>query len=107
MRGLKYYFILLNLLLFSCSNNDNDVIVVDEPTYDATIKSIVDNNCMSCHSSSYNPEIDTYAAIVLKIEDGTFENAVLVEKSMPKNGSLTEAELANIEKWIDNNYPEY
>ncbi len=106
MHILRSSIIVLSLALISCSSNDDDVTIEDKPTYNSAIKTIIDNNCASCHMTAYNPAIDSYEALLVKIEDGSFVRAVLEQKYMPQNGSLTDAELATIQTWIDNDYRE-
>ena len=56
---MKNSIIIFGLLLttvFSCSYNSEDdltedVVVEDMVTYQDNVKSIIDNNCISCHSS--------------------------------------------------------
>jgi mono/diheme cytochrome c family protein len=57
MFKVKYSIILLILLSFSCTNNSEDdlIIVSDNPsfvTYNLNVKSIIDNNCISCHGTN-------------------------------------------------------
>lgn len=45
---------LIAIMLFNCSYNSEDdlteAITVETVTYEANVKSIIDNNCLSCHS---------------------------------------------------------
>jgi hypothetical protein len=49
------YFILVISLLLSCTNTSEDDLIETTPietlvTYNANVKSIIDSNCISCHS---------------------------------------------------------
>ena len=53
---LLTFYILTVLLFNSCSNDStNDLIDLNQPqniTYTATIKNIINNNCIQCHGST-------------------------------------------------------
>lgn len=76
---MKYKYlisILVISLLFSCSYNSEDdlteeVIIEDFVTYDDNIKSIIDNNCIGCHS---NPPVNGAPMSLTTYED--VKNAV-------------------------------
>ena len=57
MKNSKYIIPIAIMALFlSCSYNSEDdltedIIIEDFVTYDDNIKSIIDNNCITCHSS--------------------------------------------------------
>ncbi|MCH7535540.1 MAG: cytochrome c [Bacteroidetes bacterium] len=80
------------------------------PTYTDGIKTIIDNNCISCHSYGGQAgnigKFDTYIGLSDVLNNGSFENNVLNSKSMPKGGKLTEKDLIDIRCWLDNGHPE-
>ena len=53
----KYLILILTIALFSgCSYNSEDdlteeIVIDDFVTYEANVKSIMDNNCIGCHNS--------------------------------------------------------
>ena len=59
LRNLTY--VLLTALLFNCSYHNEDDLVDDDPvveefvTYEGQVKSIIDTNCIACHS---NPPVN-------------------------------------------------
>ena len=60
MKSKYLILVLIATLLSGCSYNSEDdlteeVIIDDFVTYDANIKSIIDNNCISCHN---NPPVN-------------------------------------------------
>ena len=60
-KNFIYPFAITSLLLFNCSSGGDDPVSQPDPdpdptpttkvTYNANIKSIIDNRCISCHSS--------------------------------------------------------
>lgn len=83
----------------------------DATTY-SDVKSIIDNNCAtsSCHSGSTpaaGRDYTTYAGLKPVLDDPTlFTKKVLTDKTMPKGGSLTTAQIDLITAWKDNGYAE-
>lgn len=83
---------------------------IDNPTYTANIKSIIDNNCVSCHNPmGENPNVllQTYDQVKAKAA----EIKIRIEKPagdplvMPKGGKLSQANIDLINKWIANGMP--
>ncbi len=77
-------------------------------SYAATIQPILQANCYAsaCHGpNGDNGELITYAQVQAVVNDGSFRQAVVVEKRMPDGGSLTACELDLIEKWLDAGAP--
>ena len=115
-RNLKFrnlYLIMLASILFtSCLTNveqpieeeGEDPVNVDpceSITFSANVKSIIDNNCTQCHSSSGGqfPNLDSY--------NGVSSNAssVLSEvesRRMPQGSSLSNDEISAIKCWVNN-----
>ncbi len=96
------------LAMSSCEYNvENEEVPIDElcettVSYSATIRPLIDNNCMPCHngdgSEPLAPNLTTY--------DGVESIALLTKtvtqsRVMPRNGSLTEAQIAAIKCWVD------
>jgi len=117
--------LVLALAIMSCSGGGDDDPVtppvtpptgggggstVTNPTYTANIKSIMDGNCVSCHSTggaNSNVPLQTYAqvsgksaAIKTRIEKPAGDPLV-----MPKGGKLSQANIDLINKWITNGMP--
>ena len=99
-------FSAMALTLLSCEYNvENDEIQVacDTPvSYGTTIRPLIDVNCMPCHngdgSEPFAPDLTTYnlvAGIAGLIKD------VTQSRVMPKEGSLTNTEIAAIQCWVD------
>jgi hypothetical protein len=73
------------------------------PTYESTIKSIIDSKCATsnCHSN-----YSTYGGLQTDLQDGDFRREVLVDQTMPQGSSLTQDQLNKIQCWANNGFPE-
>ncbi|WP_298540165.1 cytochrome c [uncultured Aquimarina sp.] len=96
--------IVLSITLFSCETNveeDSDIIIESCDTtisFAASIKPIIDSNCISCHGGSQFPDLRTY--------DGINNNSArvrtqVVNRTMPQGGSLSNEEIELIRCWIE------
>ena len=96
-------------LLVSCEYNvENETVIIDGlcenvVSYSATIRPLIDNQCMPCHNGDGNepfaPDLTTYP-LVLSIA-GLIKD-VTQSRRMPQEGSLTDSEIAAIKCWVDN-----
>lgn len=83
---------------------------ITNPTYTANIKSIIDANCVSCHSpggeNSAVP-LQTYAQVSAKasVIKTRIEKPAGDPQVMPKGGKLSQANIDLINKWIANGMP--
>lgn len=82
-------------------------------TYTNFVANVMSSNCTfsGCHNSGSSFDLTTYASLKLKIDDGTFNNRVLVQKDMPpaySSGpvSLDACTLGKLKKWINNGAPQ-
>lgn len=84
---------------------------VTNPTYTANIKSIIDGNCVSCHSpggENSSVPLQTYAQVSGKssVIKTRIEKPVGDPQVMPKGGKLSQANIDLINKWITAGMPE-
>lgn len=88
------------LILSSCGK---DEVVCDgsTPTYEASIKTIIDANCLDCHS-----EYNDYAGVKTDVDNGSFEKEVISQRTMPRGGDLSASELSKIKCWLEQGSPE-
>ena len=73
-------------------------------SYAAKIQPILQANCYAsaCHGlNGENGELITYAQVQAVVNDGSFRQAVVIEKRMPDGAALAACELDLIEKWLD------
>ncbi len=74
-------------------------------SYPVLAQKVFTPKCISCHASSDEISLATYADIV-KNKD-LIMKAVFVDKTMPKKGSLSEEELAYLWNWLEIEAPEF
>jgi hypothetical protein len=115
---MKYVFITgISLFLFGCSKEKakpkDQEPVVTTVTYKNSIEAILTTFCYNCHSPSRTyhysgaGDLHTYDELVKRVENGTLKDRVLVKKNMPPAGfaAPNEAELKQLQTWLDNQYP--
>lgn len=96
-------------LLGSCEYNvENETVTIDGlcenvVSYSATIRPLIDNQCMPCHNGDGNepfaPDLTTYSQV--ESIAGLIKE-VTQSGRMPKDGNLTDSEIAAIKCWVDN-----
>jgi hypothetical protein len=115
MKTLKTTLILVALagsLLISCESNTYEEIagVVENPTYEANVKGIMEDKCNSCHNPEYGqePYLQTYALVKEACENG--ELLCRVDGScgsiMPTSGKMPKARVDIIQNWALQGYIE-
>lgn len=71
---------------------------------------IIQGNCATtgCHVAGGSaPGIfSNYAGVMDKVNNGSFENRVLVQRDMPPNGSLTDCQINLIQAWLNAGSPD-
>lgn len=105
----KTVIYILFILLVSCKKNTEVSCDGSTPTYDGEISVIISDNCTSssCHDAgSKHGAWTSYSNMKEVLDNGKFENSVLIDQNMPKFKNLSEEELGLIKCWADNNYPE-
>lgn len=83
-------------------------------TYDASIKTLMANNCTGCHSGT-NPsggkDFTTYASVRQATLEGSLIDVLLLpagdSRSMPPNGSLDSCSIQLIQNWAAAGAPEF
>jgi mono/diheme cytochrome c family protein len=81
-------------------------------TYTNTVKSLIDNTCVGCHSGtspSGGINLNGYANLKIQVDNGKFWGAISWAdgyNNMPQGGTkLDDCTLAKIKNWIDNGAP--
>jgi uncharacterized membrane protein len=101
--------------LWGCSSDTTDTIepkpeVTPPPTatitYNANVKAIVDNNCISCHSSGGSASsrpLTTFAQVKAAVENANLLNRIQLQNGqsglMPQGGRMSQANIDVIVKW--------
>lgn len=109
MKKLNLLGSLLGLMLFvSCEYNvENEDLIIDscDPvvSYSATIRPLIDNNCMPCHNGDGSiPQAPDLTALAGVQSIAGLIRDVTQSRRMPKNGTITNAEIAAIKCWVEN-----
>ena len=74
-------------------------------SYQTVHEKVFAPRCISCHGNSGGVNLESYASVRQNL--GTIEKAALVNKTMPKSGSLSSGEAALLSAWIKAGAPEY
>jgi hypothetical protein len=97
---------------FSCESSTYEEITaeVTNPSYTANIKSIIDNNCLSCHSvaGAEFPTMETYIQVKEAAENGNMICRIDNQSCgavMPQSGRMPQPTINTIKKWVANGYP--
>ena len=108
-RGVYGIILAMAIGLTACEYNveNEDVIMIDDlcdpaVLYGATIAPLIANNCMPCH----NGDGSIPQAPNLTIYENVRSNAELIKEvtqsgRMPKDGTITAAQIAAITCWVD------
>lgn len=88
------------------SGNECNLSNVNQ-TYNTNIKRIINKHCISCHSGSGpgGGDYTTYEGMVAELSNGKFRETVVIDKSMPQGGNMTQAERDSVNCWILSNFP--
>lgn len=74
-------------------------------TYSGSIRNIIQAKCSFCHHAGTASNLTNYTILKAKIDDGSFENRVFIEKDMPPSIPLSESDVEKIRCWIDSGAP--
>ena len=111
------FFVLLSIVLFTSCKKEEMPVPIDpiEPqveTY-STIKSVLESNCLGCHSPSQNAyiiDLTNYQSIKNYLDgDNTMIDRLNSDDEfyrMPPSGNLSEANKQKLIDWINSGYEE-
>ena len=102
------------MLMFSSCYYDNEEELYEyynaQNTCDTTavsfsndIMPMIQGNCITgCHvaGGSGSGIFENYAEIKAKVDNGSMNNRVVVQRTMPPGGSLTECQILQLQAWI-------
>lgn len=103
-------FLICITIINCCKKNEYKNIDCSKinASYANDIKPIIDANCVSsgCHDpASANGNYTTYEGVVARVNNGTLEKRVLINKDMPKSSPLSIEDRKKIKCWINNGAP--
>lgn len=114
MNFAKVIFVLFVIALcLSCSSNDdqsNDNTTTNI-TYNGHIKSLINNNCNSCHGSPTDNgapmPLTTYTEVKNAVENRNLINRINNPSNpMPMAGLMTQANRDLVQQWVDGGFLE-
>ena len=103
MKSILFLFGLL--ILTSCTYNEiTPICKPDEQMFSDLVQSIIESNCMECHSesSSQPPVLETYDGVINALNNHSLRDRV-VNREMPPDSepSMSESEINIIKNWAD------
>jgi hypothetical protein len=117
MKGIYYCLILsfLIMICFQCTKetideNGNGTVVVDSVFYDTDIKTIIEVNCIGCHSGTAprgNLDLSTYSIVKFQtVSRDLIERINDSEYPMPVQGLMPADDRGAFDKWLKDGTPE-
>ena len=103
---IRSLFLFSLFILTSCTWNElpNVICVPDEQVYLDLVQPIIENNCVSCHSTPTNMPavLGSYDGITDALRNYSLKEEV-INRTMPPYGlePLTDSEINIIQKWAD------
>ncbi|PZR19954.1 MAG: hypothetical protein DI539_12290 [Flavobacterium psychrophilum] len=101
----------LAMAFVSCDSHtyeeiSEEIIIDGDVTYDANVKSIIDANCVSCHSNgnvaSFRP-LTNYTEVKNAVENGGLLQRIQMQDAepgvMPQTGRMSQAKIDVILQW--------
>ena len=102
---------ILTVFFVNCKkDNEEELYGKDEcnpemVSFSKFILPLINNSCATtgCHvqGGSGNGLFENYDQVKVKIDNGSFEQRVLVSKDMPPSQNLSDCQIKTIRKWID------
>ena len=101
-------FFCLIFIFCSCSKKDSTTPTTNGP-YFATVKTIIQNNCLACHSSTGSwagrpvafDTDDAIASQAAAIKAAVNDPETATNRRMPQSGSLTTDQISTIVNWYN------
>ena len=100
----------LAVLAVSCDYDNEEELYPDAPeckvegiTYDVDVAPIMAKSCAysGCHDGNSGAiSLTNYAAVKASVDNGSFENRVLIQKNMPPGEQLSNCAIAQLSAWI-------
>jgi len=98
-------------LVFACNKEDDNDDTTCNPTYDAELKTIIDNSCgvVGCHTANFaHGDFTSYDNMLEHLEDGDIYEQVVTEQIMPPDYALplSDEDFDLLQCWLDDGFPE-
>jgi hypothetical protein len=118
MVRVKYFYTLfagMVLMVQACTFNKEELLYEEEDcssveiSFSGNIFPIVQGNCAlsGCHIQGGGAPglYENYNQVRFSVENGTFQQRVLVTKDMPPFGPLTDCQIELLSRWIEEGMP--
>ena len=106
---MKLFFILSGLFIVGCSSSSDEPTPTPQQnnnqttTYNAHVKTIIDNNCISCHSATTPAAglpLTTYAEVKSAVQNnGLISRINNSSNPMPQGGLMSQTNRSTISDW--------
>lgn len=114
---IRYFSVvlLLSTIFIACTNDEAepeasaDCVAQADLSFATHIKPIIDGSCatVGCHGAgSVNGIFTDFASMQPYIDNGKFNDEVVVKRTMPPGGNLDTAKYTLLKCWVEANYPE-
>jgi hypothetical protein len=116
MKTVKCIFLVaIGSLMMSCESDTYGEIsglAVDNPTYDANVQKIIQDNCLSCHSvytDNELPNLEGYDNVKDAAQNGLLlsEIAAPYGQGMPEDGRMPQVLINTITAWADQGFVQH
>ncbi len=106
MNKLFFVFILLSsAFIIGCEKEEPDTADCNPATsFSADVLPLINTSCgnATCHGAgATNGAMTNYTEVKSYVDNGKFNQRVLVTQDMPVGSSLSAAQLASLQCWID------
>ena len=110
---VKFMLPFFTFIVLACTNVSESDLTNEEPigiiTYNSNIKSLIDSNCLSCHSDPTRNgapfSLTNFEQVSVRAENGSLLRALNKQTgeavAMPPSGRLPQATIDLIAQWIE------
>jgi hypothetical protein len=114
MRTLLYIMLVGLLFVLSCRKDKAERMLTPDEiefkkycdsigvTYTNDVYPIIHTNCVvpGCHGAGATWDYTTYAGLKAKVDNGSFEQRVIIQRSMPDGPPLSAQEIDILKCWL-------
>jgi hypothetical protein len=108
MKRILYFLLFIGLTSCYYDNEEelypNSACQLNEVTYSKDIQPIIKKSCAipACHvnGGTGNGNFESYAGLKAKVDNGSIEARVLIQKNMPPDRELSRCEIDKLKKWL-------
>ncbi len=105
---ISVFFYIGCTTLESTTSSLEDIANNSDVSYNAHVKRIISNNCLTCHSGKHptaNLQLEGYENLITAIKERGLLNRINNrEHPMPTDGLMSKNERLAIQKWTENNF---